>query len=207
MLQQRTLMLAREVQFMMRMRSPYLLLFLGVWLSPLACVTEYMARGSLHDLLQAAAQDPLLMQQLSWEQRLKMALHAALGLHHLHSGGILHRDLNTRNLLVDDALHVKMANFGMAEAVGAAEAGEAPGQECIAALTQRIDRRWMAPEVATALSADACPPQPFTKAADVWSFGMVLWELATWRQPYPGLTDAQASRVAIYAPPCPPPMN
>ena len=78
---------------MTQIRSPYCVIYMGVCIDPLACVTEFCSHGSLCDLLKGAAQTPELAAELTWERRLKMALQGALGMAHLHANGIVHRDL------------------------------------------------------------------------------------------------------------------
>lgn len=108
-------------------------------------------------------------------QVLKFALEVCRGMDYLHKRRIVHRDLKAANLLLDETGVVKIADFGVARVldhtgVMTAETGT---------------YRWMAPEV--------IEHQPYGVEADVFSFGIVLWELLTGRVPYADMTPLQAA--------------
>ena len=124
-------------------------------------VMELMPKGSLYDLLRNG-------QPLPWDIRYRIALDAALGLKDLHGYRILHRDLKSMNILLDDRLRAKLADFGLAKVKH-----ETGSQSSVAKGTVL----WMAPEL-----FDDEPK--VTAASDVYSFGMVLWELVTRILPY-----------------------
>ena len=94
---------------------------------------------------------------------------------YLHKRRIVHRDLKAANLLLDDVGTVKIADFGVSRVldphgVMTAETGT---------------YRWMAPEV--------IEHSPYRESADVYSFGIVLWELVTGQVPYNAMTPLQAA--------------
>uniref|UniRef100_A0A0D3C0G7 Protein kinase domain-containing protein n=1 Tax=Brassica oleracea var. oleracea TaxID=109376 RepID=A0A0D3C0G7_BRAOL len=106
---------------------------------------------------------------------LKVALDVAKGVCYLHQNNIIHRDLKTANLLMDEYGIVKVADFGVARVqiesgVMTAETGT---------------YRWMAPEV--------IEHKPYSHKADVFSYGIVIWELLTGHIPYAYLTPLQAA--------------
>ncbi len=165
--------LAAEAGLMASLRHPHIVQFMGICTLPPAVVTEYCARGSLADVLRAGrAARPGAAEALTWRRRLGMALDAATGMLHLHarSPPILHRDLKSPNLLVDDHWRVKVADFNMSRLVEES-AGGAGGSSLAA-----MNPRWLAPEVLGGEGA--------TAASDVYSFGIVLWELLTWELPW-----------------------
>lgn len=108
--------------------------------------------------------------ELSWSQRRRIALGIAQGMNYLHSFPIpvLHRDLKSLNILIDDALVPKIADFGWTRLKSKK-------------MTKKIGTfQWMAPEVLTT--------QDYTEKADVFSFGIILWEIASRKPPYKNIS-------------------
>jgi serine/threonine protein kinase len=106
--------------------------------------------------------------------RVKIAYQAAKGMHFLHSSGIVHRDLKSLNLLLDSKWNVKVSDFGLTRS-----------KEHMARNNNRLAEgsiHWMAPEVLNEA------PEVDLMLADVYSFGIILWELLTREQPYHGMT-------------------
>jgi serine/threonine protein kinase len=107
-------------------------------------------------------------QVLELSERVRMAKDAALGMNWLHGiSGIIHRDLKPANLLVDSNLTVKLTDFGFAQLRPEREdefledgKGGAKGTPL-----------WMAPEIMLG--------RPFTETVDVYSFGIILWQILT----------------------------
>ena len=137
---------------------------------PMLClVTEFMHGGSMLSFLHKHA--PLRLSQI-----VKYSTGVALGLDYLHKINIVHRDVKTANLLMDENDVVKIADFGVArvmanDGVMTAETGT---------------YRWMAPEVIA--------HQVYNHKCDVYSFAITLWELITGGDiPYSGYTPLQAA--------------
>jgi serine/threonine protein kinase len=108
--------------------------------------------------------------KLGYEKKMRLLQSAAMGVNHLHSlsPAIIHRDLKSSNLLVDENWNVKVADFGFARI-----------KEENATMTRCGTPCWTAPEVLRG--------EKYSEAADVFSFGIVMWEVLTRRQPYAGL--------------------
>jgi len=105
-----------------------------------------------------------------------MGIDACKGIAYLHSRKILHRDLKTHNLLVDKFWNVKVADFGLSRAMGDTDG----------TMTACGTPSWAAPEV---LRRDH-----YSFKADVYSFGVCLWEMCTRERPY---TDLKPFQVVI----------
>ncbi|TYI56201.1 hypothetical protein E1A91_D11G193100v1 [Gossypium mustelinum] len=166
---------SQEVYIMRKIRHKNVVQFIGACTrSPNLCiVTEFMARGSIYDYLhkqRGVFKLPSL---------LKVAVDVSKGMNYLHQNNIIHRDLKTANLLMDENQVVKVADFGVARV-----------QSQSGVMTAETGTyRWMAPEV--------IEHKPYDHKADVFSFGISLWELLTGELPYGLLTPLQAAVAVV----------
>lgn len=165
--------LAEEASILASLRHPHIVNFLGFCLTPPAIAFEYCARGSVYDVLRAAAADKVLARELTWTRRVNMAIDAATGMLHLHSRtpSIVHCDLKTPNLMVAKDWVVKVGDFNLSKLQNEAPLSSDPGSN-----GSPGNPRWLAPEVLEGKKA--------TPASDVYSFGIILWELLTWSVPW-----------------------
>ncbi|KAL4430024.1 hypothetical protein ABPG77_004394 [Micractinium sp. CCAP 211/92] len=163
--------LDEEASLLASLRHPCVVQFMGVCRAPPCIITEYCPKGNLTSVLMAAKRDTALSAELTWRRRLSMALDAARGMLYLHarSPPIIHRDLKSPNLLVDDSYHCKVSDFNLSRFV---EENLGTKSSSMAGLNPR----WLAPEVMKGGRA--------TPAADTYSFGIVMWELLTWELPW-----------------------
>uniref|UniRef100_A0A5B7AXY5 non-specific serine/threonine protein kinase n=1 Tax=Davidia involucrata TaxID=16924 RepID=A0A5B7AXY5_DAVIN len=132
-------------------------------------VFEYMANGNLFEALHQEIKGG--GPKLDWYQRYRIALGAAKGIAYLHhdcSLPIIHRDIKSTNILLDEECEPKIADFGVAKiAEGSLRSSEF---SCFAGT-----HGYIAPEMAYTLKV--------TEKSDVYSFGVVLLELVTGRRP------------------------
>eukprot|EP00897_Mesotaenium_endlicherianum_P007926 jgi/Mesen1/7161/ME000037S06520 len=133
-----------------------------------AILSEYMSGGTLKAYLTRKRKLPL-------PQVLKLALDIARGLEYLHSHDIVHRDLKSENVLLDHKYTAKIADFGVART-------EAHNPVDMTAETGTV--RWMAPE-------------PYDRSVDVYSFGIVLWELYTCEHPFKNFSFVQLAFAVV----------
>ncbi|OEL12603.1 Serine/threonine-protein kinase HT1 [Dichanthelium oligosanthes] len=164
-----------EVAFLSRLYHPNIVQFIAACKKPpvYCIITEYMSQGTLRMYLNK--KDPY---SLSPETILKLALDISRGMEYLHAQGVIHRDLKSQNLLLNDEMRVKVADFGTS----------CLETKCQATKGNKGTYRWMAPEMTK--------EKPYTRKVDVYSFGIVLWELTTCLLPFQGMTPVQAAYAA-----------
>ena len=155
-----------EYNLLKQLRHPNILLYLGgnITVSPYFLVTEFCENGNLFQFLHG--KDAPDLEDI---ERLNLALEIAQGINYLHSFNppILHRDLKSLNILLDKNYVAKIADFGWAKL----------RDEHMTKL--RGTFQWMAPEVIT--------NEDYTEKADVYSFGIILWEFWSKEPPYKGI--------------------
>lgn len=141
--------------------------------SPPLVLMELMDFGDLKNYLRSTR----VTQPLGNAMMIKMAVEIADAMTFMESHKFVHRDLAARNCMVGEDLTVKVGDFGMARDIYETDYYRKTDQEL-------LPIRWMAPE--------SLRDGEFTSLTDVWSYGVVLWEIASRaEQPYQGLSNDQ----------------
>lgn len=164
----------QEVHCLSQLDHPNIVQFVAAsWKPPVCClIMEYVPCGSLRAFLRKSG-------SVSMKTTVSMALDVALGMEYLHSQGVVHRDLKSENLVLTDNLRLKLTDFG----VGCLET------ECDVRRDDTGTFRWMAPEMIS--------HQHYSKKVDVYSFGIVLWELVTGLLPFQNMTPVQVAYAVV----------
>jgi len=158
----------QEVTMMKKLRHPNVLLLYGICVEPnhYCMVMKYMPNGSLYNLLHST-------KQFTWPQRWQVAIGIGKGMLQLHSKNILHRDLTSHNVLLSKSLKPKICDFGLSAIKQETRTSIYSNQA-----SQSVGKiPWMAQELFK-------PNAKYTKACDMFSFGMLLWEIITRELPY-----------------------
>ncbi|XP_065839604.1 mitogen-activated protein kinase kinase kinase 20-like isoform X2 [Oscarella lobularis] len=138
-------------------------------------VTEYASKGSLYNYLHKHSLNLAFGQILAWAREI------ALGVNYLHNEApikVIHRDLKSKNVVIAEDMTVKLCDFGcsrvLANTTRMSLAGTFP---------------WMAPEI--------IQQNPVSEKCDVFSYGVLLWELLTREVPFKGLEGVQVAWLVV----------
>ena len=186
-----------EVGVMMRLRHPRIVAFLGAGeiIDPphegetepkvgIFVMLQYCAGGDLSHRLTRVVTGSV--SKFPWKERIQCAMDIAEGMVFIHSKGIIHRDLKSLNILCDENGRCLIADLGLAKKMDAQDAShdlssaignsKNDGSQPVASAWKGTVP-WMAPEVIRS---------GYNKSVDVYSFGVIMWELITGRVPWFG---------------------
>ncbi|VVC32600.1 Hypothetical protein CINCED_3A018076 [Cinara cedri] len=150
-----------DIRHLRKLNHPNIVQFRGVCTqAPCYCIVmEYCPYGPLYNLLRDGEEIPPI-RLVSWAKQI------ASGMHYLHVNKIIHRDLKSPNVLIGRQEMVKISDFGTSR-----EWNEISTKMSFAGTVA-----WMAPEIIR--------NEPCSEKVDIWSYGVVLWELMTCETPY-----------------------
>ncbi|XP_042664913.1 receptor-interacting serine/threonine-protein kinase 2 [Centrocercus urophasianus] len=167
--------LLKEAEILHKARFSYILPILGICNEPdfLGIVTEYMANGSLNQLLHGKDMYP----DIAWCLRYRILYEIALGVNYLHNMNppLLHHDLKTQNILLDDEFHVKIADFGMSK------------WRVISMSQSRSETSLPEGGTIVYMPPEDYNPSQKTRASvkhDIYSFAIIIWEVMSRKHPF-----------------------
>uniref|UniRef100_A0A8C5PZP8 Tyrosine-protein kinase n=1 Tax=Leptobrachium leishanense TaxID=445787 RepID=A0A8C5PZP8_9ANUR len=163
----------KEAAVMKEVKHPNLVQLLGVCTRepPFYIITEFMSYGNLLDYLRDCNR-----QEVTAVVLLHMATQISSAMEYLEKKNFIHRDLAARNCLVGENHLVKVADFGLSRLM--------TGDTYTAHAGAKFPIKWTAPE--------SLAYNKFSIKSDVWAFGVLLWEIATYgMSPYPGIDLSQ----------------
>ncbi|KAF4655462.1 hypothetical protein FOL47_009422 [Perkinsus chesapeaki] len=180
-----------ELNTLARLRHPNITLLLGISLTPrYSLLTEYVPCGSLFDLLHRSHpgnKNSTTTHEIggwSLPRVVSIAREICLGMSYLHSHGVLHCDLKSSNILISENWEVKICDFGLSFMTGESNRDAKLPLGCVGT------HHWMAPEILRG--------EEYSQAADVYSFGMILWEMVYRMIPYAHLSALQVIGIVGY---------
>eukprot|EP00002_Diphylleia_rotans_P030967 TRINITY_DN640_c0_g1_i7.p1 TRINITY_DN640_c0_g1~~TRINITY_DN640_c0_g1_i7.p1 ORF type:complete len:2512 (+),score=542.25 TRINITY_DN640_c0_g1_i7:107-7642(+) len=154
----------REIALIVELRHPNIVLYMGACLEKgfVCLVSELMEHGSLFDVLHDSKK------VIPLQLRIRFMLDIVKGMKYLHSSNppILHRDLKSLNILADDQFRLKVSDFGLTTLQGSDDSSNAINGSLL----------WLAPEVLLG--------NTYTAESDVYSFGIIAWEIMTQCEPF-----------------------
>jgi len=168
-----------EIKLMINLRSHKNVIQLyGICYNPILIVLEFMENGNLLNLLKKKGKE------FENELRNKIIKGIIAGMIHLHKEGIIHRDLSSRNILLNDNFESKISDFGYSRILKSSNNNEEIGQT----KSEVGPLRWMSPE--------SLNQKIYSKSSDIWSFGVLIWEcLNSGKTPYEEYDSFQAAHL------------
>ncbi|KDO28392.1 TKL/DRK protein kinase [Saprolegnia parasitica CBS 223.65] len=167
----------KECDLMRQLRHPNIVLFLGSSAQPpnLFLVTELLAKGSLFDIYHAESR--IEDASKHYKRVLQAAADMARGMAYLHSLSppLIHRDMKSPNIMVDSHWVAKIGDFGLSRI-----------KDETKTMTKCGSPLWVAPEILQG--------HRFAEGCDIFSFGIIVWEVVSWSEPYPDMSSKDVMR-------------
>lgn len=179
----------KEATVLTELQHPNMVCLLGVVTQeqPVCMLFEFLPQGDLHEFLImrsphsdvgcSSDEDGTVKSSLDHGDFLHMAIQVAAGMDYLSSHSFVHKDLAARNILVGEQLHVKISDLGLSREIYSSD-------YYLIQPKTLLPIRWMPPE--------SIAYGKFTTESDIWSFGVVLWEVFSYGlQPYYGFSNQE----------------
>ena len=181
----------REAQMASSLNHPHILSVydVGEFDGRQYLVTEFVDGGTLKAWAQR--------QPRNWEDVAQLLTGVADGLAAAHQAGILHRDIKPDNILVTSSGYAKLADFGLAKLE------EGPPSSATRTLTQEQTQRGMIIGTIAYMSPEQASGQTLDPRSDMFSFGVVLYEMLAGQRPFQAPTNLELLQQVIHARPAP----
>eukprot|EP00039_Didymoeca_costata_P005711 m.83848 g.83848 ORF g.83848 m.83848 type:complete len:823 (+) comp12940_c0_seq2:170-2638(+) len=178
-----------EVDFLRRCRHRNIVRFFGAgnWNGVPFLVAEYLELGSLKKYLENESKE-----NIPWNRKLGFCLDIQGGMQYLHTLGRLHRDLKTANCLLSKRLRCKVADFGSMKDIFFKDSrkeqltrknSEIPNINGIKSTAQDIPTHTVGVGTPLYMSPEVIRGASYGPSSDVWSFGIVMWEIGAQEKP------------------------
>jgi eukaryotic-like serine/threonine-protein kinase len=131
------------------------------------------------------------LQKRTWRQIIELLTGVADGLAVAHAAGILHRDIKPDNILISQSGYAKLADFGLAKLAETADSDLTP------TLTEGRTRPGVIIGTIPYMSPEQAAGKPVDARSDIFSFGVLLYEMLGGRRPFTGKTDLQVLQAAL----------
>ena len=157
--------LINEINILASMRHPNIVLYMGASVDNNDCymITEYAQEDSLSKFLHEKKK------KLNNLQKIYIALQLASAIHYIHFRNIVHRDIKSDNIFLDETLKIKLSHFGLSTSL------------------KKITEKKICSDNFAYMAPEIMLEKTYTKSADIFSYGMILWELITCQTPYANL--------------------
>ncbi|MDP9170010.1 MAG: protein kinase [Acidobacteriota bacterium] len=152
-------------------------------------VTEFVDGGTLKTWVRSP--------QRTWRQIIELLAGPADGLAVAHAAGILHRDIKPDNILISQSGYAKLADFGLAKLAEGADT------DLSRTLTEGRTRAGMIIGTIPYMSPEQASGKPVDGRSDIFSFGVLLYEMLSGRRPFTGTTNLQVLQAILHSPPEP----
>ena len=156
-----------EINIMGMVDSPYIINYYDSFVTnnvKINIIMEFCEHGDLHLYLKKlSSKNRYLSENVIW----KFFIQISLGMHHLHSQNILHRDLKTLNIFLTKDNQIRIGDLGVAKILQSAD-------------------HFVKSKVGTPyyLSPEVCEDRPYNSKSDIWSLGCVLYEMCSLKHPF-----------------------
>lgn len=164
-----------EARLMRSLNHPNIVRCRGIAVleQPVYIVIDFITGGGLDSFLKKNGKT------LTMDEKNKMAISAAWGIEFMHSHDIIHRDIAARNCLYDKKNLVKLSDFGLSR----------KGSSYRMKKAMKMPTKWLAPESLTTFT--------FSRASDVYTYGVLLYEIYTCQEPYASVNAGEARRLIL----------